>query len=97
MVRDLITRTISGTKVTAKIVNPITDEISRKEIMLSKVVTDAEKVKKLVVRQLDPSTEVLIHVEATEKIDKLFGISVADFMAHAVELDPATRALLKSE
>lgn len=94
MSRNLITRTISGTKVVAKVVNPETDAITQKEIVLDKVITDANKVSKAVAKALDPNTEVLVSVVSTEQIDKLFGITVADFMANAVELDPKTRAKL---
>lgn len=97
MRRDLITRTISGTEVTVKVAHPETDEISRKVVTLNKVVEDKEKAKKLVLKELDPATEVLIVVENLNKIDKLFGITVSDFMAHAIELDPATRDELKKD
>ena len=42
MRRDLITRTISGTKATVKVINPATDEISTREIQLSKVLEGAK-------------------------------------------------------
>lgn len=95
MRRDLITRTISGTKVTAKVINPATDEITTKEVVLSKVVKDANKVKKLVSKELSEN-EVLVSITATEQIDKLFGVTVADFMAHAIELDPTTRDTIET-
>lgn len=91
MRRDLITRTIKGTEATAKVVNPATDVISEKVVVLGKAVTDADKVKKLVQKQLDPATEVLIHVKEFHTVDKLYGMTIADFMAAAGELDPATR------
>lgn len=96
MRRDLITRTISGTKVTAKVVDANTDIISTKELVLNKVVSDTDKVKKLVTKELSEG-EVLVSIVSTEKIDKLYGVTVADFMAHAIELDPATRDEIKTE
>lgn len=97
MRRDLITRTISGTEATAKIVNPATDVISEKVVVLGKAVDDAAKVKKLVEKQLDPETEVLIHIKEFHKVDKLYGMTITDFMAAAGELDPETRDFIKSE
>lgn len=96
MRRDLITRTISGTKVTAKVVDANTDIISTKELVLNKVVSDTDKVKKLVTKELSEG-EVLVSIVSTEKIDKLYGVTVADFMAHAIELDSATRDEIKTE
>lgn len=94
MRRDLITRTISGTEVTVKVVDPATDMISEKVITLGKAVEDVKQIKKLVSKELDSETEVLVSIKSINKIDKLFGISVSDFMAHAVELDPVTRNVL---
>ena len=91
MRRDLITRTISGTEVVTMVANSATNTITEKTITLNKVVEDVEKAKKLVAKQLKDTDEVLVSVKALNKIDKLFGITVADFMAHAIELDPETR------
>lgn len=96
MRRDLITRTISSTVATAKVVNPTTDEISEKVVALGKAVTDADKVKKLVAKQLDPETEVLIHVKEFHTVDKLYGMTITDFMNAAGELDPETRDFIKA-
>lgn len=95
MRRDLITRTISGTEVIAKVVNKTTDEISRKSVILNKVVTDTEKAAKLVSKQLSDD-EVLIHVESLTKVDKMYGITPADFIAHSIELDPKTRDAIET-
>ena len=91
MRRDLITRTISGTEVVTMVANSTTNTITEKTITLNKVVDDVEKAKKLVAKQLKDTDEVLVSIKSLNKIDKLFGITVADFMAHAIELDPETR------
>lgn len=97
MRRDLITRTISGTEVVAMVANSTSNTIEEKTITLNKVVDDADKAKKLVAKQLKDTEEVLVSIKSFTKIDKLFGITVADFMAHAIELDPATRNALETE
>lgn len=96
MRRDLITRTISGTEVIAKVVSKSTDAITRKSVILNKVVTDTDKAAKLVAKQLTDD-EVLIHIESLTKVDKMYGITPIDFIAHAIELDPATREAIESE
>lgn len=96
MRRDLITRTISGTEVIAKVVNKATDEISEKSIVLNKVVTENDKAAKLVAKQLT-ADEVLISIKSLAKVDKMYGITPADFIAHAIELDPAKREAIKTE
>lgn len=97
MRRDLITRTISATVATVKVVDPATDVISEKVVTLEKAVTDADKVKKMVAKYLNPHTEVLIHVKEFHTVDKLYGMTIASFMAAAGELDPNTRDFIKAE
>lgn len=95
MRRDLITRTISGTKATVKVINPATDVVSTKEVQLSKVLEGA-KLEKAVRKELT-ADECFVAIISSEKVDKLFGITPSDFMAHAIELDPATRNALNTE
>lgn len=94
MRRDLITRTISGTKATVKVINPATDEISTRDIMLSKVL-EGDKLEKAVRKELTPD-EAFVAITASERVDKLYGITPSDFMAHAIELDPATRDAIEA-
>lgn len=97
MRRDLITRTISGTEVIAMVADSTSNTIEEKTITLNKVVEDMEKAKKAVTKELKDTNYVLVSIKSFTKIDKLFGITVADFMAHAIELDPATRNELKAD
>lgn len=93
MRRDLITRTISGTKAIVKVADK-NDAIVEKEVMLSKVL-EGKKLEKAIKAQLSED-EVLIRIASSETINKLYGITPADFMAHAIELDPATREAIET-
>ena len=87
----MVTRGIDGTKAVVKTINTATDEITTKELVLSKDLTgDTKKLNKAVVKALDEG-EVLIRIESAEVIHKLFGMEMSDFLASAVELDPTTR------
>lgn len=90
MRRDMVTRTVLGTKVMAKVVDPATESITVKEIKLtgSYEAGDA-KVKKAVEKALND--EVLVKIESVEPFNKLYGVDTAQFMAIAMELDPTTR------
>ena len=91
MRKEMVTRGIDGTKALVKVINTATDEISTKELVLSKDLTsDAKKLNKAVVKSLEEG-EVLIRIESAEVIHKLFGMEMSDFLASAVELDPTTR------
>lgn len=91
MRKEMVTRGIDGTKAIVKTINTATDEITTKELVLSKDLTgDTKKLNKAVVKALDEG-EVLIRIESAEVIHKLFGMEMSDFLASAVELDPTTR------
>lgn len=86
----MITRTVVGTSIAAKVVNKTTNEISDITTVVSKVVTD-EKGATRELTKVIPAELVIIDIKSFEKVEKLYGITVADFMANAVELDPNTR------
>ena len=86
----MISRTVVGTEVTAKVVSRTTDEVQLYTTVISKAV-DNEKDAIKHVSKVIPEDLVIIRIEKLEKIEKLYGMTVADFMSHAVELDPNTR------
>ena len=91
MRKEMVTRGIDGTKAVIKTINTTTDEISTREVVLSKDLTgDEKKLNKAVVKSLNEG-EVLIRVESVEVIHKLYGMDMAQFLASAIELDPTTR------
>lgn len=100
MRRDLITRTISGTKATVEVLDKVTKTVIEKDVILNATFNgkDAEsKLAKAIAKALNEETELFVSVISTEAINKLYGITPADFMAHAIELDPKTRDEVKAE
>lgn len=93
----MITRAVDGTKATVKVVSRSTNEIFTKEVVLSKDYTDdSKKLFKECVKALANDEDlVIINVENVEKVHKLFGLDVAQFMELAIELDPETRKPLQ--
>lgn len=93
----MITRAVDGTKATVKVVSRSTNEIFTKEVVLSKDYTDdSKKLFKECVKALSNDEDlVIINVENVEKVHKLFGLDVAQYMELAIELDPATRKPLQ--
>ena len=93
MRKEMVSRGIDGTKATIKVINTTNDEISTKEVVVSKDLTGEDNFKKLnkaVVATLAEG-EVLIRIESAEVIHKLFGMELSQFLAAATELDPVTR------
>lgn len=90
----MVTRGIDGTKATIKVINTATDEITTKDVVLSKDLTgDSKKLNKAVVKTLDEG-EVLIRIESAEVVHKLVGMDMAKFLELAEELDPKTRKVI---
>lgn len=88
----MITRTVVGTQLTAKVVNKETDEITTRPIILDTKLTAEDSAKALrLASKLVASEEVVISVADFAPVEKLYGASVEDFMAVAKELDPTTR------
>ena len=98
MRRDLVTRTISGAKVTATVINTSTKEITTKTIQLSKTLEDEKKLRKAVTKELESLNDgsMLVSIDATEKVDKLYGLPITTFMEQAIELDPTTREAIEA-
>ena len=89
--RDMVTRTVVGTKVTVKVVDVETDELSKVEVNLPKAydLEDA-KLKKEIKKALAENL-VVVKVESVEPVNKLFGLDTSKFMELAIALDPETR------
>lgn len=92
----MISRTVFGTKVTAKVVDKNTDEVSTYEAVVAKVAEDDKAAAKALAKVL-PENLVIITVVSFEKVETLYGMTVAEFMAHAVELNPETRKPVATE
>lgn len=93
MRRDMVTRTVNGTKAIVKVVDSATDAISRETVMLGKSYTDlADKaLVKAVTKALAGTSFIIINIESLEPANKLYGLDTAKFMELAQELDPETR------
>lgn len=99
MRRDMVTRTVIGTKAMVKVVNSSTDAISVEEVMLGKAFTDTTdpKLVKAVKKALADKTElVVIAISSVEEVNKLYGLDTPKFMEMAIELDPKTRKPLEA-
>ena len=89
-----ITRTVQHQNVTALVFDKNTAEAFNKTITVSPVITDPAKLSKAVAKRIDNDDNKFIEVVDVEVVEKCYGISVEDFMAHAVELNPKTRHAL---
>ena len=80
--------------VIAMVANTQTKTVETKEFKIPKV--DDKKIQKEIEKQL-PENLKFVAVESKTEAKKLFGLDEAEFMAHAIELDPKTRKPLKAD
>lgn len=97
MARNMVTRTVHGTRVTIKVVDTVTEQIVEDTIVLNKGYSEIDDTLKKAVSKAIPSDKILVNISAIESVNKCYGIPVADFMAQAIEIDPATRTALGTE
>lgn len=95
MRRDMVTRTVVGTKAICKIVDPATEQITVKAVMLTGKyeVIEGDEAKPLIkaIKKSLGDTFVFVKVESVEDCSKLYGLDTPKFMEMAIELDPETR------
>ena len=97
MARNMVTRTVHGTQVSLKVVDTATEQIVEDTLILNKSFEEIDdKLKKAVTKAI-PSDKILVAVTGLEKVDKCYGVPVAQFMELAVEIDPQTRTALSTE
>lgn len=97
MARNMVTRTVHGTRVTIKVVDTVTEQIVEDTIVLNKGYSEIDDTLQKAVSKAIPSDKILVNISAIESVNKCYGIPVADFMAQAIEIDPTTRTALGTE
>ena len=89
-----VTRTMESTKVSVLTVNTVEQTTEVKEFILPRTYKDNEKILN-VLRKMDLGENVQpVSIQSVEVQTKLYGMSEADFMKYAKELDPETRKAL---
>lgn len=91
----MVTRSVIGTEITAKVVNKNTDEVTTYTTVVSKSVDEEKAATKELVKVI-PDELVIIKIESMTRVEKLYGVDQQQFMDIAVELDPVTRKPLST-
>ena len=96
----MVTRTVVATKAVCKVVDPVTDNITMKDVLVTGSFTaiagdEAKPLIKAVKKALGDSF-VFLRIESVEDASKLYGLDTAKFMEYAVELDPVKRTPIGS-
>ena len=95
--KPMVTRSFEVTKVNVMMCNTITAEVHNKEFEVPRTYKDNEKLLKVVKEMIETDSDKVVTIVDKSIATKLFGMSEADFLKNAIELDPETRKVLETE
>lgn len=97
MRKQMVTRTIISTSITALCVNPQTAETFEQEFTLTGKIVDKDKVLKRVSKLYNTDDCTIVAIRNLKEVNELYGMDETDFIAGAKILDPETRREIKTE
>lgn len=89
--KPMITRTIKTTKANVLCMDIEKGEPFNKLVILPRTYNDEKKLLKVVKETVETETVKAVHVVDKTEIETLYGMTEAEFIALAKELDPETR------
>lgn len=92
--KPMVTRTITTTKATVMCLDITKGESFTKVYTLPRTYADDKKLLAVVQKEYDTEELKSVHIVAKEEIETLYGMTEADFIANATELDKETRKAL---
>lgn len=87
----MVTRTITGTKVTALCLNIETAEPFNKTVTISGTFKDEKTLMKAVKNVIDSDTEKAVHIVDIEEIETLYGMTEQEFIENSKVLPPRVK------
>ena len=95
--KPMVTRSFEVTRVNVMMCNTESAEVSNKEFEVPRTYKDANKLLKVVKETAETSTDKVVTIVDKTELTKLYGMSEADFLKYAIELDPETRKALDGD
>ena len=93
---QMVTRTVIGTEAEVQVVSISATEISTIKVTVNGTYEDSEKLLKVIKKQTETDDLKVLKVISTERIEKCYGMTQAEFIKLAKELDLKTRKALES-
>lgn len=95
--KPMVTRSFEVTRVNVMMCNTISAEVHNKEFEVPRTYKDNDKLLKVVKEMVETDSDKVVTIVDKSIATKLFGMSEADFLKNAIELDPETRKVLESD
>lgn len=93
----MVTRTVVGTKIEVMVFENTTNEVTTITQTIGGQFADSAKLFKAAEKAINSDTLKVLKIVTSEPSDKCYGMSEADFLKYAKELDPKTRKLLEAD
>lgn len=89
--KPMVTRTFKSTKANVLCMDIVAGEPFNKLVVLPRTYADDKKLLKAVKEVVETDEVKAVHVVDTTEVETLYGMTEAEFIASAKELDPETR------
>lgn len=94
--QPMVTRTIVTTKANVLCMDLSTQTPITKEVILPRTYKDNKALLKAVQNNCDSETVKTVHIQSSEEVQTLYGMTEQDFINHASILDPETRKMIET-
>lgn len=95
--KPMVTRSFEVTRVNAMVCDTITAEVSNIERELPRTYKDSKKLLAVAKEVIETESLKVVTIVDSKVYTKLYGMSEADFLKNAIELDPETRKAIETE
>ena len=95
--KAMVTRTIESTKCVVLCLDTVTCEPCNKVVELPRTYKNEEALMRKVRKAIETEDLKAVKIVSAEKVEGVYGMAEADFLAHAIKLDPKTRKALEEE
>lgn len=92
----MVTRTILGTEAEVMVFSNTSNEVDTIKVSVGGQFDDDAKLLKAIEKTTNSEEIKVLKVVTSTKIDKLLGMTEADFLKYAHEIDPKTRKILEA-
>ena len=93
----MVTRELIGTEANVLVVDTVNESTHYREFTVPGKYKTTEHLLKAIKKAHETDTYRIVKVIDSKEVHKLYGMPIAQFYSHAIELDPETRKPIETE
>ena len=93
----MVTRELIGTEATVLVVDTVNGATDYREFTVPGKYRTTEHLLKAIKKVYEDETRKIVKIIDYKEVHKLYGMPIAQFYSHAIELDPETRKPIETE